>query len=40
MVSSLDCKFKTNKENIEKVLRHYGFRKIQNSLYVRDLDDN
>ena len=40
MIASLDCKFKTNQENIEKVLQHYGLRKIQSSLYVGDLDNN
>ena len=37
MIASLNCKFKTNKENIEKILQHYGLRKIQSSLYARDL---
>lgn len=40
MIASLDCKFKTNHENIEKILQHYGLRKIQSSLYAGDLDNN
>ena len=40
MIASLDCKFKTNHENIEKVHEHYGLRKIQSTLYVGDLDNN
>ena len=40
MIASFDCKFKTNQENIEKVLQHYGLRKIQSSLYAGDLDNN
>jgi len=39
MIASLDCKFKTNHENIEKVLQHYGLRKIQSSLYAGDLSN-
>ena len=39
MIASLDCKFKTNQENIEKVLQHYGLRKIQSSLYAGDLSN-
>ena len=40
MLASLNCKFKTNKENIEKILQHYGLRKIQSSLYVGDLKND
>ena len=40
MIASLDCKFKTNQENIEKIFQHYGLRKIQSSLYAGDLDNN
>ena len=40
MIASLDCKFKTNKKNIEKVLQHYGLRKIQSSLYAGDLNND
>ena len=40
MIASLDCKFKTNKENIERILQHYGLRKIQSSLYAGDLNNN
>ncbi len=39
MIASLDCKFKTNQKNIEKVLQHYGLRKIQSSLYAGDLSN-
>ena len=37
MIASLNCKFKTNQKNIEKILQHYGHRKIQSSLYAGDL---
>ena len=40
MLASLNCKFKTNKENIEKILQHYGLRKIQSSLYAGDLNND
>jgi CRISPR-associated protein Cas2 len=40
MIASLDCKFKTNQENIENVLQHYGLRKIQSSLYAGDLSND
>ena len=40
MIASFDCKFKTNKENIENVLQYYGLRKIQTSLYAGDLNNN
>ena len=40
MIVSIDSKFKTNKQNIENSLQHYGLRKIQSSLYVGDLDLN
>lgn len=39
MIASLDCRFKTNQKNIENVLRHYGLRKIQSSLYAGDLSN-
>ncbi len=39
MIASFDCKFKTNKENIEKTFQHFGLRKIQSSLYVGNLDN-
>lgn len=29
MMASFDCKFKTNQENIERILQHFGLRKIQ-----------
>lgn len=37
---SLDCKFKTNLENIERILQHYGLRKIQSSLYAGEMNNN
>ncbi len=37
IIASIDCKFKTNNENIECILLHYGLRKIQDSLYAGDL---
>ena len=40
MIVSIDCKFKTNHENIEKHLQHFGLRKIQSSLYVGNLDNS
>lgn len=40
MIASIDCKFKTNHENIEKVIQHFGLRKIQSSLYAGDLENN
>lgn len=40
MIASFDCKFKTNQENIENILQHYGLRKIQSSLYVGDLKND
>ena len=39
-IASFDCKFKTNHENIEKMLQHYGLRKIQSSLYAGELENN
>ena len=40
MLASFDCKFKTNQENIEKTLQHFGLRKIQTTLYVGELENN
>lgn len=40
MIASIDCKFKTNQENIESILQHFGLRRIQSSLYVGDLDND
>ena len=40
MQASLNCKFKTNQENIENVFQHYGLRKIQSSLYTGDLNND
>ena len=39
-IVTFDCKFKTNQENIEKMLQHYGLRKIQSSLYAGELENN
>lgn len=40
MIVSIDCKFKTNRENIESILQHYGLRKIQSSLYAGELEND
>ena len=40
MLASFDCKFKSNRENIENIFQHYGLRKIQSSLYVGDLKND
>lgn len=40
MMASFDCKFKTNQENIERILQHFGLRKIQPTFYAGDLDNN
>lgn len=39
MIASFDCKFKTNQEHIENTLQHFGLRKIQDALYVGELDN-
>ena len=40
MLASFDCKFKSNRENIENIFQHYGLRKIQSSLYAEDLNND
>lgn len=40
VIVSLDVKFKTNLEKIERIIEYYGLRKIQNILYVGELDNN
>lgn len=40
IIASFDCKFKTNKDNIECMLQHYGLQKIQSSLYGGNLENN
>lgn len=40
MIASFDCRFKTNKEKIEKRLQHFGLRKIQSTLYAGELENN
>ncbi|WP_303371259.1 CRISPR-associated endonuclease Cas2 [Methanobrevibacter sp.] len=40
MIVSFECKFKTNRENIERILQHYGLRRIQTSLYAGDLKND
>ena len=40
IITSFDCKFKTNQENIEKILQHFGLRKIQPTLYAGVLENN
>ncbi len=39
-IISFDCKFKTNKENIEMKIQHYGLRKIQGSVYAGDMENS
>ena len=39
MMASFDCKFKTNQENIDGILQHFGLRKIQPTLYAGDLEN-
>ena len=39
-IASFDCKFKGNRENIERTLQHYGLRKLQPSLYAGDLENS
>ena len=40
MIASLDVKFKTNKENMENILQHYGLRKIQSTIYAGDMTND
>ncbi len=40
IITSFDCKFETNRKNIEKILQHFGLRKIQSSLYAGKLEKN
>ncbi|WP_406536850.1 CRISPR-associated endonuclease Cas2 [Methanobrevibacter sp.] len=40
MIVNFDCKFKGNQKNIEKVLQHFGLRKVQDTLYVGELENN
>ena len=40
MIASFDCRFKTNQQKVERILQHFGLRKIQSSLYVGDLENN
>ena len=40
IIANFDCKFKGNQENIEKVLQHFGLRKVQDTLYVGELENN
>jgi CRISPR-associated endonuclease Cas2 len=39
-IASFESKFKTNHEKIEKILQHFGLRKIQKSLYAEELENN
>ena len=39
-IASFESKFKTNHEKIEKILQHFGLRKIQKSLYAGELENN
>ena len=36
-IAIFDVNFKTNKEKIENILRHFGLRKIQTSTYIGKL---
>ncbi|WP_295611613.1 CRISPR-associated endonuclease Cas2 [uncultured Methanobrevibacter sp.] len=38
-IVSFDCKFKGNRENIERTLQRYGLRKLQPLLYAGDLEN-
>ncbi|SEL22617.1 CRISPR-associated protein, Cas2 family [Methanobrevibacter gottschalkii] len=38
LIVSMDIKFKTNQEKIERRINHFGLRKIQNTLYIGELD--
>lgn len=40
MLASFDCKFKSNRENIENIFQHYGLRKIRSSLYAGNLNND
>ena len=40
IITSFDCKSKTNRKNIEKILQHFALRKIQSSLYAGKLEKN
>lgn len=40
VLASFDCKFKSNRENIENIFQHYGLRKIQSSLYAGNLNND
>ncbi len=40
MLPRFECRFETNHDNIEKVLQHFGLRKIQCSLYAGKLENN
>lgn len=39
-IAIFDINFKTNKEKIENILRHFGLRKIQSNTYIGKLSDN
>ena len=38
-IAILDVNFKTNKEKIENILRHFGLRKIQTNTYIGKLSN-
>lgn len=38
IIAIFDVNFKTNKEKTEKVLRHFGLRKIQTNTYIGKLN--
>ncbi|WP_406535090.1 CRISPR-associated endonuclease Cas2 [Methanobrevibacter sp.] len=38
-IAIFDVNFKTNKEKIENILRHFGLRKIQTNTYIGKLSN-
>lgn len=40
IIASFDCRFKTNQENIEMILQHFGLRRIQSSLYAGKIEND
>ena len=40
MIVSFDCRFRTNRQKIERTLQHFGLRKIQSALYAGDLEND
>ena len=40
IIAIFDINFKSNKEKIENILRHFGFRKIQITTYIGKLSND